>query len=116
MGRSYTHDIQAAIIANYASHGLQCVGERHLGESRNFEFSEFSEETIGDMIEAVAAEKPDAITIMCTNMRGARIASRYEEKLGIPIYDSTSSAVWAGLKITGKDASQIKGWGGMFEI
>ncbi|MFT5510943.1 MAG: maleate isomerase [Hyphomicrobiaceae bacterium] len=112
----YTQDIQAAIIANYTAAGLQCVGERHLGESRNFEFSEFSEDTIGDMIEAVAAERPEAIAIMCTNMRGARIAPRYEEKLGIPIFDSTSSAVRTGLKIAGKDASQVKGWGQMFEI
>lgn len=112
----YTHDIQAAIIENYFTAGLQCVGERHLGESRNFEFSEFTEETIGEMIEAVAAERPEAIAIMCTNMRGARIAPHYEARLGIPIFDSTSAAVRAGLKIAGKNTNQVKGWGQMFGI
>jgi len=112
----YTCDVQEAIIANYAASGLNCVAERHLGETNNFTFSEIDEPTIGEMIEAVAASKPDAITIMCTNMRGARIAPAFEERLGIPIFDSTSAAVWAGLKLAGADTRKVKGWGRLFEI
>lgn len=112
----YARDIQDAIIANYASAGFTCVGERHLGETRNFAFSEVSESTITEMVEAVAAEKPDAITIMCTNMRGARIAPTLEDRLGVPIFDSTSAAVWGGLRAAGQHPSGVSGWGRMFAI
>lgn len=111
----YAPDVQEAIIANYAASGLTCASERHLGETNNFAFSEVPESTISEMIEAVAASKPDAITIMCTNMRGTRIAPALEERLGIPIFDSTSAAVWAGLRIAGVDTRQVKGWGRLFE-
>lgn len=112
----YAGDVQDAIVANYAASGLTCVAERHLGETRNFAFAEVSEATIAEMIEAVAASKPDAITIMCTNMRGARIAPDFEARFGIPIFDSTSAAVWAGLRIAGADTRQLKGWGRMFDM
>lgn len=111
----YASNVQNAIIKNYASRGLECIAERHLGEIRNYEFAEFSEETIAEMIHAVAREKPDAITIMCTNMRGARIAAELEIEIGIPIIDSTSAAVWSGLKIAGVDPTRINGWGRTFE-
>lgn len=112
----YVGEIQEQIIANYASAGYECVAERHLGETRNFNFSEFTEETIADLILAVADQDPDAITIMCTNMRGARIAAELEQRTGIPIYDSTAAAVWAALHIAGEDPAQIKGWGQMFDL
>ncbi len=112
----YVKDIQKTIIAQYARLGFECVSERHLKKSRNFDFSEVSESQIGDMIKAVAADKPDAVAIICTNLRGARIAPKYEQKLGIPILDSTSAAVWAGLKIAGRNTSELKAWGRLFEM
>lgn len=111
----YASNVQDAIIENYAGHGFECIAERHLGEIRNYEFAEFSEEAIAEMILAVAREKPDAITIMCTNMRGARIAAELEIEIGIPIFDSTSAAVWSGFKIAGADHTRITDWGRTFE-
>jgi maleate isomerase len=87
-----------------------------LGETNNFAFAEVDETTIGGMIEAVAASKPDASTIMCKNMRRARIAPAFEERLGIPIVESTSAAAWAGLRLAGVDTRKVKGWGRLFAI
>ena len=112
----YIDEIQNLIVENYASNGFECVAERHLGEKRNFEFSEFSEDTIAEMILAVAAQKPDAITIMCTNMRGARIAPELEKETGISIFDSTSASVWTGMRLAGDDPKRLRGWGRMFDI
>jgi maleate isomerase len=112
----YTSDIQAAIVANYGAAGFNCVAERHSGEARNFAFSEIAEDTIAEMIEAVAAERPDAITVMCTNMLAARIAPRLEERIGIPIFDSSSAAVWDGLRRAGQDPRRVEGWGRMFSF
>ena len=46
------------------------------------------------MTREVAAAKPDAIAIVCTNMRGAPLAEELEAKHGIPIYDTISTTVW----------------------
>lgn len=110
----YIDAIQEAIIQNYAASGFECVAERHLGEHRNFEFAQFSAETVANLIREVAASKPDAITVMCTNMRGAALAATLEAETGIPIFDSTSAAVWTGLRLAGADPTQVNGWGRLF--
>ncbi|MCB1401977.1 MAG: Asp/Glu/hydantoin racemase, partial [Rhodobacteraceae bacterium] len=78
----YVEDVQERIVANYARNGLQCVAERHLNETVNYAFAEFDEATIAAQIRAVAEAGPDAITVMCTNMRGARIVPELEAELG----------------------------------
>lgn len=112
----YIDEIQTRIVSNYRAHGFDCVAEQHLNETRNFEFANFSEEKIAEMIRAVAQEKPDAITVMCTNMRGARIAQALEQETGIPIFDSTSAALWAGMRLSGADSRRVQGWGSLFSI
>ncbi len=112
----YVSDIQEMIVKNYAQNDLECVAETHLNETRNFEFSMFSEDTVESAIRDVATSSPDAITIMCTNMQGARRASRLEEELNIPIFDSTAAAVWTGMRLAGDDPSRIKHWGKLFSL
>lgn len=111
----YVADIQDKIVANYDGIGLKCVAERHMKETVNFNFSTFSEETIEQMIREVAMAGPDAITVMCTNMKGARIAPRLERELGIPIFDSTAAALWGGLRLSQVDPGRIEGWGRTFD-
>ena len=110
----YETSIQDKIIANYARSDLTCVAEKHLGETRNFEFANFSEATVESAIREVAKSNPDAITIMCTNMRGARSASKLEKEFNIPIFDSTAAAVWTGMRLAGEDPGKIKQWGKLF--
>jgi len=62
----------------------------------------------------VAEARPDAIAVFCTNFRGAAIAERLEAALGIPIYDTVSTAVWAGMRLAGADPARIRGWGRLF--
>jgi len=110
----YLDEIQEKIIANYASSGFECVSERHLRDRGNFSFSEVSETQIADMIRAVAVEKPQAITVFCTNLRGAPVADTLEKETGIPVYDTVSTAIWKSMKIAGADPKRIKGWGRLF--
>ena len=110
----YLDEIQEKIIANYASSGFECVSERHLRDRGNFSFSEVSETQIADMVRAVAAEKPQAITVFCTNLRGAPVAHTLEKETGIPVYDTVSTAVWKSMKIAGADPKRVKGWGRLF--
>jgi maleate isomerase len=110
----YTDDIQRAIIGNFAREGFDCIAERHSNISVNFDFSEVEPETIAGMVREVAKEKPQAITVFCTNMDGASLAERLEQEIGIPVYDTIALAVWAGLRRAGVDASRVTGWGRLF--
>ena len=111
----YRDDVQAAIVRHYASAGLECVAERHLGLQDNFAFSEVTADTLRALVREVAASRPDAISILCTNLRGAPLVEELEAELGIPIYDSISTVVWKSLRLAGVDTARVKGWGHLFK-
>jgi maleate isomerase len=110
----YSDDVQQAIMANYERAGISCMAERHLGISVNFDFAAVTEERIAQMVREVAGARPQAITVFCTNMRGARLAQRCEAETGIPLYDTVSTVVWSALRIVGVDPSRVGSWGGLF--
>jgi maleate isomerase len=110
----YLDDVQARIVANYASLGVGCAAERHLGVSDNFSFSEVSEGQIREMTRQVAAARPDAIAIICTNLRGAPLVEELERELGVPIYETISTVVWKSLLLAGVAPKRVTGWGRLF--
>jgi len=110
----YLDDVQAAIIKNYAASGYECVAERHLRQCDNFSFSEVSADDIRTMVREAAKARPDAITIFCTNLRGAPLVEELEAETGIPIYDTIATVVWKSLKLVGADPARVKGWGRLF--
>jgi maleate isomerase len=110
----YLDDVQTAIVANYARAGFECVAERHLRKQDNFSFSEVGAEELRAMVREVAKAKPQAITIFCTNLRGAPLVEGLEAEVGIPIYDTISTVVWKSLKLAGVDPRRIAGWGRLF--
>ena len=110
----YLDDVQAAIQRNYASAGFVCVAERHLRKQDNFSFSEVGADEIRAMVREVAKVRPQAITIFCTNLRGAPLVQALEAEVGIPIYDTIATVVWKSLKLAGADPRRIKGWGRLF--
>jgi maleate isomerase len=111
----YLDAIQARIIDNYASLGLACVAERHLGDPGNFSFAEVSGEVIAAMAREVAAAKPEAIAIVCTNLRAAPLVPSLELELEIPILDTIAVAVWKSLCLAGADPARVRGWGRLFQ-
>jgi maleate isomerase len=110
----YTSDVQEKIIANYRNSGFNCVGEQHSNLHVNFEFSEVTEDQIRQMFLAVARNKPQAITTLCTNLNAAHLAEELEQKTGVAHYDSIATVVWKSLQIAGYDTRQLKGWGSLF--
>jgi maleate isomerase len=110
----YRDDVQQAIVANYARAGLECVAERHLRIQDNFAFSEVGARTLADMVREVAQAGPEAITIFCTNLRGAPLVPALEAELGIPIYDTIATVVWKALRLAGVDTRRIRSWGRLF--
>jgi maleate isomerase len=110
----YLDEIQEKILPNFEREGFTCVAERHLRDRGNFSFSEYSAETIAGLVREVAAAKPQAISIFCTNMRGAPLVEALEREIGIPIYDTVATAVWGSLKLAGVDPRRVQGWGRLF--
>lgn len=112
----YLDEIQAPILENFAREGFACAAERHLGDRGNFSFSEYDAATIARLVREVAASRPQAIAILCTNLRGAPLAAALEREIGIPVIDSVATAVWGSLRLAGVDTRRVTGWGGIFSV
>jgi maleate isomerase len=110
----YRDDVQQRIIANYETLGIACRGDRHLGLQDNFSFAEVTPAELEAMIREVAQERPDAIAIVCTNLRAAPLVARLEQETGIPIYDTIATVVWKALAMAGVDPARVQGWGSLF--
>lgn len=110
----YTKDVQERIIANYAAIGIDTVAERHSGRSDNHSFAEVTEDEIREMCLDVARAKPDAIAIVCTNMRGPLIAPELEQQTGVPILDSVAFTLWGCLDKAGVPMDRLAHYGQMF--
>lgn len=111
----YLDDVQAKIADNFAASGYACKAERHLGIQDNYSFALVTESQIEDMCRATAAARPDALAIVCTNMRGAALAPKLEEELKLPVYDSVAVTVWKCLTMVGISPARLASWGKLFQ-
>lgn len=111
----YTSDVQQTIMRHYAELGHEVVAERHLEISDNYTFSEVSADQLRTMVREVAQARPDAIAILCTNLRGGPLVSELEAELGLPIYDSVATVVWKALRLAGIDVRRVQSWGRLFK-
>jgi maleate isomerase len=111
----YLDDVQARILENYAKLGIACQGERHLGLQDNFSFAEVPVTQLDAMTREVATQRPDAIAVICTNLKAAPSVAKLERETGIPIYDTIATVVWKCLKLAGVDTNRVTGWGSLFE-
>jgi maleate isomerase len=111
----YLDAVQARIVANYTALGYACDAERHLNLQDNFSFSEVGAETLREMTREVAAAGPDAIAVICTNLRAAPEVAALEAATGLPIYDTIATVVWKSLILAGANPAEVRGWGRLFE-
>lgn len=112
----YTDDVQQAIMRNHAAHGRDVVAEAHAGRRDNFSFSALSEGDVAAMCRTVAVARPDAIAVVCTNLRGARNAAALEDELGIPVLDSVAVTLWGCLRRTGVPTDALRRFGRLFSL
>jgi maleate isomerase len=110
----YLDDVQQRIISNWDGAGFHCTAERHLGLSDNYSFAEVPEATIADMVRDVVRDGGDAVAIVCTNLKGAKLALQLEKELDVPVYDSISVTVWKSLALAGVESDSLSAWGGLF--
>jgi maleate isomerase len=110
----YLEQYNRNIVATFAHEGYECVAEAHSGLVDNFSFSRVPAEAIAGMLRAVAKARPAAILTFCTNFPAAPLVAEMEDELGIPIYDTTTMAVWKSLRLAGVDTHRGRDWGRVF--
>ena len=94
--------------------GLCLRSQAHAGLSDNLSYCAVADADIAAMVRAVAAERPDAIILYCTNFPGAHLVAELEAETGIAIYDSVSACVWKCLRLIGEPTSPGSRWGSLF--
>lgn len=89
----YVAAIEGAIIANYAAAGIETVAAERMDITDNIRMAARMPEEIAGMIRRVAEAGPQAIIVMCTNLRGAPVVEALSAELGIPVIDSVRAVV-----------------------
>lgn len=112
----YLTEIQERIIANAAASGFDIIADARLEERDNFGFAAHDADAVAALTRKVAAQKPDAALIVCTNFRGAPHAAAIEAETGVPILDSVSVTAWRTMGLVGLDPSRVTGWGRIFAL
>lgn len=110
----YTDDVQAAIIKNYNSFGVNCSVEKHLGKHDNASFGYITEETLDQGVRELVGRGAVAVSVFCTGLKAAQLVDRWEQKSGIVVLDTVATVLWDMCVMVGLDVSGIKGWGALF--
>jgi maleate isomerase len=107
--------MNTTIRHHFAREGFECVFDTHRTDiADNFAMAAISTNELYDAALQCAAAKPDAIIIYGTNTRGASIAARLEERLGVPVFDSVAAGLWGAVqhvRLSGVDPLK---WGSLF--
>ena len=111
----YTDDVQAKILGTFTAEGFECRNSPCLGISENFAFATVPGADLDDMAARAAADRPDVILPFCTNLAATPFARGWEERYGIPVYDSIAMAARAGIELAGGDPTVIRGFGRVFD-
>lgn len=93
----YIAQLEKQIVENYGRQGIAIVAARRLDLTVNTDYALVSEDQIQRMVLDVASAKPDAIVIMCTNLRFGIRARQLSSDLGLPIIDSVAQTISACL-------------------
>jgi maleate isomerase len=94
----YTESVQQRIMDTFANESIEIVAERRLNFTENFSFAEATGAQILDMARQVGASRPDAILILCTNLRGAPLVQQIEREMETPVLDSVVLGLLGGLR------------------
>jgi len=113
----YTDDVQSAIIKNYASIGVDCALERHLGLYDNASFANIDHQVFEKAVADLTGEGAKAISIFCTGLKTAHLVKQWEQNYdGLVVLDTVATVVWDMLVMLDVDLSRISGWGRIFDI
>lgn len=97
----YTADVNREVISRYGEEGIRVVGHRALGLTDNESFGRVAPEELVPGSLELAAEGPDALVYLCTNLYGAPIVEEIEARTGVPALESVAVTLWRCLQLAG---------------
>ncbi len=103
----------AKLMQVFAAAGYQVVAEAHAGLDDNLSYALLPDADILRMTRQVGVGV-DAVVTFCTNLPAAHLAAEMEAALGVPVFNSTSAAVWEALRLAGQPTEPGAGWGSLF--
>jgi maleate isomerase len=112
----YTDDVQSAIMKNYASIGVDCSLESHLGWSDNASFGNIPEATLDGNLKDLVRAGAKAVSVFCTGLRAAHLVADWETQHDIVVLDTIPTVIWEMLWMAGVDTTRITGWGRLFQV
>ncbi|WP_052214532.1 hypothetical protein [Belnapia sp. F-4-1] len=101
--------------AHAAGLPVAVVGLRGLGIRDNASASAVEPGTIAGLVREAAAGA-EAVLIWSTNLPGLALVPALEAELGVPVLDSASIGVWAGLHALGVDMGRAAQLGRLFTL
>ena len=110
----YLSEIQDRIIANYAAHDIAITVDRRLEDRGNFSFACYPPEYVAQLVREAAAQRPDAVAVVCTNFRGTDFIEQLEQETGVLVLDSIAVTLWGTLRACGVSTATVTGWGRLF--
>lgn len=93
----YVAAIEERIIENYRQWGVEVIASRRLDLSVNTDYAAVQPECIEAMSRDVASAHPDAVVIMCTNLRYGVRARDVSLAKNLPVIDSVAATISACL-------------------
>lgn len=112
----YRDDVQTAIVKNYAKIGIE-LEERHLSIEKNSSIAEVPASVLDGMVEELVVQKGvDVVTTFCTNLVAAQRVDVWEERWGVPVFDTVTTVVWDMCRQLKIDTHNVEGWGSIFRI
>jgi maleate isomerase len=109
----YTEDVVSCIARRYAELGFPPSATRSFALSTNFDFALVSETELTRACDDLAAAGCDTVAVVCTNVRAAQLAERWEAQHGVLVVDSLGATLWHCLRRQG-NAQPIHGFGRLF--
>lgn len=95
----YTDSVHNRILDNYEDLGFPRPTGQNLGGTVSNDFALISPNILKDVVLSVAKNSPEAIIIMCTNLRAAAVADSLSKQLGLPVIDSATATLQAGSRL-----------------
>ncbi len=89
----YIAALEARIVANYAMIGIETRAAERFDLTENTDYAKVTPDQLAERCRRLAPAMPDAIIILCTNLRGAPIVTEMSRELGIPVIDSVKVTI-----------------------
>lgn len=97
----YTEDVNLQVIERYAEEGIRVAGHQALGLSDNESFARVRPDELVPGSLTLAADRPDALVFLCTNLYGAPVVEDLESRTGVAALDSVAVTLWRCLQLAG---------------